>query len=81
MRAINARDRLAIVADHVQVGRISRLVNMIEYWLRLAAAALAWLWSMIQIYDAYRERKWRSVFGNAFIAIVLGAVVVAMLRR
>jgi hypothetical protein len=54
---------------------------LIEYWLRLTAAILAWLWSMFQIYDTYRERKWRSVIGNAFIAIVLAVVIVTMLRR
>jgi RsiW-degrading membrane proteinase PrsW (M82 family) len=54
---------------------------LIEYWLRLTAATLAWLWSMFQIYDTYRQRKWRSVIGNAFISIVLAVVIVTMLRR
>jgi len=36
---------------------------------------------MFQIYDTYRQRKWRSVIGNALISIVLAVVIVTMLRR
>jgi len=56
-------------------------IVLIEYWLRLTAATLAWLWLMFQIYDTYRQRKWRSVIGNALISIVLAVVIVTMLRR